>query len=238
MRSRPPEARVSALDWPALAAALDAEGAATTGKLLDAGACRALAALYDDDRRFRSRVVMARHGFGRGEYRYFAYPLPAPVAALRRALYAGLAPVANAWATRLCRVADFPPALDDYLARCRAAGQARPTPLMLRYGAGDYNALHRDLYGPLVFPIQATILLSRPVVDFSGGEFLLVEQRPRQQSVGRVVPLRQGEAVLFAVRDRPRAGARGFHRAAMRHGVSLVTRGRRLTLGLIFHDAC
>jgi uncharacterized protein len=238
MRSRPPEARVSALDWPALAATLDADGCATTGAILDARQCRDLASLYDDDGRFRSRVVMARHGFGRGEYKYLAYPLPPVVAALRQALYAGLAPIANSWARRLGLAADYPATLDAYLARCHAAGQTRPTPLLLRYGAGDYNCLHRDLYGPLVFPIQATILLSRPGADFAGGEFLLVEQRPRQQSVGRVVPLAQGEAVLFAVRDRPRAGARGFHRAAMRHGVSLITSGRRMTLGLIFHDAC
>lgn len=237
MTAGPIARRVAALDWPALAASLDEHGFATTGPLLTPSECRALVALYDDPARFRSRIVMARHGFGRGEYQYFAASLPPPVATLREALYRPLAPIANEWATRLGQAADYPPTLAAYLARCHEAGQTRPTPLLLRYGAGDYNCLHRDLYGPLVFPLQATILLARPGADFSGGEFLLVEQRPRQQSIGRVVPLGQGEAVIFAVRDRPRAGARGTYRASMRHGVSVVSRGRRTTLGLIFHDA-
>ncbi len=233
-------ARVAALPWDAIAADLDARGCATTGPLLSPDECTALAALYADapgGPRFRSTVSMQRHGFGRGEYKYFAYPLPAPVAALRQALYARLGPIADRWNHRLGRAERYPPALAGYLAACHAAGQDKPTPLLLRYGPGDYNCLHRDLYGPLVFPLQATILLSRPGADFAGGEFVLVEQRPRRQSRAEVVALAQGEAVLFAVNDRPAAGARGDHRVQMRHGVSRLHRGERLTLGVIFHDA-
>lgn len=217
--------------------ALDERGFALLPGLLTPPECRALATLYDEDAPFRSRVVMQRHGFGSGEYRYFAYPLPPLVEALRRALYPHLAPVANAWAERLGRTERYPATLDEQLARCRAAGQTRPTPLLLRYGAGDYNRLHQDLYGELVFPLQATVLLSEPGADFEGGELLLVEQKPRMQSRGEVVPLRQGDGVVFAVDERPAAGLRGFHRVRMRHGVATLRAGRRFTLGVIFHDA-
>jgi uncharacterized protein len=220
-----------------LAAALDRDGYAVLPGLLDADDCRALVSLYDERERFRSRVVMARHGYGSGEYKYFAYPLPPLVDALRRLLYPLLAPVANDWERKLGRAAAFPDTLDEYLARCHAAGQLRPTPLILKYGPGDYNCLHQDIYGELAFPLQATILLSRAGEDFSGGEFLLVEQRPRRQSKGEVVPLRQGDAVVFPVNHRPVAGARGFYRATMRHGVSRLRSGARFTLGVIFHDA-
>jgi len=226
-----------AADWERIGAELDAQGWSVVPGLLSAEQCAAAAALWDEEERFRSRVVMARHGFGRGEYRYLAYPLPGPVAALRTALYPRLAPVANRWHEALGLAPRFPAAHADYLARCHAAGQAKPTPLILRYGPGDYNALHRDLYGEHVFPLQAAILLSRPGVDFEGGEFLLAEQRPRMQSRGTVVPLGQGDAVIFAVRHRPVKGARGWYRTNMRHGVSTVRAGERLTLGLIFHDA-
>jgi uncharacterized protein len=237
---RPPElaeARIAAIDWPAVARSLDERGYATLAALLDADECRGLAALYADHDAFRSRVVMQRHGYGSGEYKYLRYPLPEPIAALRRALYPHLAAVANRWCERLREEERFPPALDDYLAACHRAGQQRPTPLILKYGAGDYNCLHQDLYGALVFPLQLTVLLSNPAEDFSGGEFLLVEQRPRMQSRGEVVPLRRGEAVIFPVHHRPVAGARGFHRVTMRHGVSRVRSGERYTLGIIFHDA-
>jgi hypothetical protein len=224
------------IDEPAIAEALNRDGFATL-KLLDAASCRALAALYDDDARFRSRVVMQRHNFGRGEYKYLAYPLPEPVAGLRTALYPALARVANAWRRALGEAAAFPATLDAYLAQCHAAGQARPTPLLLRYVAGDYNCLHQDLYGELVFPLQLTLLLSEPGRDFAGGEFVLVEQRPRAQSRAAVVPLSQGEAVIFPVHHRPVQGTRGYYRATMRHGVSRVHAGLRQTLGIIFHDA-
>ena len=230
-------ARVGALDWPGIAAALDARGCAATGALLTEAECAALAAGYDAESGFRSRVDMARHGFGQGEYKYFAYPLPASVAALRAALYPRLAAVANRWAAALGGEPAFPDAHGDYLARCHAAGQTRPTPLLLRYGPGDYNCLHQDLYGDLVFPLQATFLLSRPGADFSGGEFVLTEQRPRMQSRVEVVGLMQGEGVIFAVNQRPVQGARGVYRVAMRHGVSRLRAGRRHTLGVIFHDA-
>ena len=220
-----------------LAAAFDRDGYAVLPGLLDARECRALAALYDDREAFRSRVVMARHGFGQGEYKYLAYPLPPMVETLRQRLYRVVAPVANRWQQQLGLAANFPDTLDAYLARCHAAGQQRPTPLILKYGPGDYNCLHQDLYGELAFPIQATVLLSRPGEDFAGGEFLLIEQRPRRQSKGEVVPLKQGDAVLFPVNHRPVAGARGFYRVTMRHGVSRVHSGSRLTLGVIFHDA-
>lgn len=209
----------------------------TTLRLLDAATCRQLAALYDDETRFRSRVVMQRHNFGRGEYKYLAYPLPEPVAALRTALYPPLAAIANGWRTTLREAGRFPATLDAFLAECHAAGQTRPTPLLLRYGPDDFNCLHQDLYGPLVFPLQLTVLLSAPGEDFSGGEFVLVEQRPRAQSRPQVVPLSQGEAVIFPVHHRPAQGTRGPYRVTMRHGVSRVLSGQRHTLGIIFHDA-
>ncbi|MFI4949010.1 MAG: 2OG-Fe(II) oxygenase, partial [Alphaproteobacteria bacterium] len=218
-------------------AALDRDGYAVLPGLLDAEQCADLAALYDDRAAFRSRVVMARHGFGEGEYKYLAYPLPSVIADLRQSLYPLLAPLANRWRRQLGLEPNFPDALDDYLKRCHAAGQSRPTPLILKYGPGDYNCLHQDLYGELVFPLQATVLLSRPGEDFAGGEFLLVEQRPRRQSKGEVVPLRQGDAVVFPVNQRPVAGTRGYYWVTMRHGVSRVRSGRRFTLGIIFHDA-
>lgn len=229
--------RVAALESTSLAASLDAHGFATTGPLLDADDCAALAGAYGDDSRFRSRVVMARHGFGRGEYRYFAYPLPPIVQALRESMYPLLAPIARAWHTRMGLDAAVPLTLDAQLARCHSAGQSRPTPLLLRYDDGDHNCLHQDVYGEQVFPLQATVLLSKPGLEFDGGEFVLVEQRPRMQSRVHVVPLRQGEAVLFGVRHRPVRGSRGDYRVAMRHGVSTVRQGRRHTLGVIFHDA-
>jgi hypothetical protein len=205
--------------------------------LLDAADCRALAALYENEARFRSRVIMARHGYGQGEYKYFAYPLPDLVARLRGALYERLAPIANRWNEALRLAPRYPAAHADFLERCHRAGQTKPTPLLLRYAAGDYNRLHQDLYGEHVFPLQATILLSAPEQDFTGGEFVLVEQRPRMQSRAEIVPLAQGDAVVFAVHHRPAAGARGFHRVILRHGVSRLRSGHRMTLGVIFHDA-
>jgi hypothetical protein len=230
-------ARVAALDWAAVADALDAHGCAVVGPLLTPVECTALAARYDDDARFRNRIVMARHGFGRGEYKYFAYPLPDEVAALRAALYPPLVTIANRWNEAMGVALRYPDAHDDYLARCHAAGQTKPTPLLLRYGAGDYNCLHQDLYGEHAFPLQATVLLSRPGEDFSGGEFVLTEQRPRMQSRAEVVPLRQGEAVIFPVHHRPMPGTRGTYRVTMRHGVSRLRAGVRHTLGIILHDA-
>ncbi len=227
----------AAIDWARIAAALDAEGYATVPALLDAQECRDLAALYDAEGAFRSRVVMERHRFGRGEYKYLRYPLPAAVAALRQGLYPGLAAIAERWRRALGEDGGFPPSLDAYLEICHAAGQSRPTPLILKYEAGDYNCLHQDLYGALVFPLQLTVLLSDPAAEFTGGEFLLVEQRPRTQSKGEIVPLRQGEAVIFPMHHRPVFGTRGAYRAVMRHGVSRVRSGRRFTLGIIFHDA-
>lgn len=205
--------------------------------LIGASECRALSALWASQASFRKHIVMQRHGYGQGEYQYFAYPLPDSVERLRRALYPELARVANRWNEHLGQARRFPPTLEAWLEECHAGGQKRPTPLLLRYGPGDYNCLHRDLYGDLVFPLQATILLSAPEQDFSGGEFMLVEQRPRMQSRGEVVPLKQGAAVLFAVNERPVKGTRGWHRTAMRHGVSSVRHGERYTLGIIFHDA-
>jgi hypothetical protein len=225
------------LNWPDLLAGLDERGHAVLPGLLGERECKSVTALYDDEAVFRSRVIMARHNFGRGEYKYLRYPLPPLVADLREALYPALAPLANRWHERLGLDPGFPARLDAYLARCHAAGQQRPTPLILKYETGDYNCLHQDLYGELVFPIQATVLLSRPGEDFTGGEFLLVEQRPRMQSKGEVVPLGQGDAVLFAVNYRPVAGTRGDYRVTMRHGVSRLRSGQRLTLGIIFHDA-
>jgi len=217
--------------------ALDRDGYAVLPEVLDLEQCRALTALYDEREAFRSRVVMARHGFGEGEYKYLAYPLPAVVEQLRQSLYRLVAPAANRWQQRLGLTPTFPETLDDYLKRCHAAGQTRSTPLILKYGPGDYNCLHQDLYGELVFPLQATVLLSRPGADFTGGEFLLVEQRPRRQSKGEVVPLSQGDAVVFPVNHRPVAGTRGHYRVTMRHGVSRLRSGQRFTLGVIFHDA-
>jgi len=225
------------IDWTALARELDAHGCAIIPRLLPPDACDALAALYDAPTGFRSTVTMARHGFGRGEYRYFAYPLPEPVGSLRTALYPPLARIANAWNDALGEPARYPADHADYLARCHAAGQIRPTPLVLRYVAGDYNCLHQDLYGEQVFPLQAAVLLSEPGRDFEGGEFVLTEQRPRMQSRVEVVPLRQGDAVVFPVSQRPVRGSRGLYRVNMRHGVSRLRAGRRHTLGVIFHDA-
>lgn len=230
-------ARVAALDWSAIAATLDEQGWATTGTLLDPAQCAALGALYPVDGAFRSRVVMARHGYGQGEYRYFRYPLPETVAALRTAAYPHLARVANGWAEALDEAQHYPADHAAFLRRCHDAGQRRPTPLLLKYGPGDYNRLHQDLYGPLAFPLQMTVLLSRPDQDFAGGEFVLVEQKPRSQSRAVVVPLAQGEAAIFAVRHYPGRGARGFHRLTLRHGVSRLHAGQRFTLGVIFHDA-
>jgi len=229
--------RLAAISWPSLAASLDERGYAVTPRLLDAGECRALRALYADEGAFRSRIVMRRHRFGEGEYQYFRYPLPDIVEELRRGFYPGLAPLANRWRQALGEEGRFPPTLAAYLKHCHEAGQARPTPLLLKYGEGDYNCLHQDLYGGEVFPLQLTLLLSDPATDFAGGEFVLVEQRPRQQSKAEIVPLAQGEAVIFAVNHRPVHGTRGFYRAQLRHGVSRVRAGDRFTLGIIFHDA-
>jgi hypothetical protein len=229
--------RIAALDWDALAADLDAHGCATTPALLTPADCAALAASYDIDALFRSRVIMARHGFGRGEYKYFAYPLPDVIAALRAALYPRLAPIANRWNEAIGIAVRYPDEHEAFLTRCRKAGQSKPTPLLLQYGPGDYNCLHQDVYGEHVFPLQATVLLSRPSVDFTGGEFVLTEQRPRMQSRTEVVALRQGEAVIFPVRQRPVQGTRGVYRVNMRHGVSRLRSGRRHTAGIIFHDA-
>jgi hypothetical protein len=233
----PLPARIAAIDWNAKAKRLDNEGFVTTGTLLDKDECAAVAALYDDDSQFRSRIIMAQHNFGIGEYKYFDYPLPKIVQALRRSFYPKLARIANHWARLLGEGEGFPPNLPEYLQRCHDSGQQRPTPLLLKYGAGGYNCLHQDLYGDVVFPLQLTILLSSPQRDFDGGEFLLTEQRPRMQSRANVVPLAQGEAVIFAVQYRPLRGRRGYYRAAMRHGVSTIRKGSRLTLGIIFHDA-
>jgi uncharacterized protein len=231
-----PDTSPQALDQPRASAELSTNGY-TTLRLLDVATCRALAALYDDDARFRSRVVMQRHNYGRGEYKYLAYPLPEPVAQLRAMLYPPLAVIANEWRATLGEAGRFPATLDAFIAECHAAGQTRPTPLLLRYRADDFNCLHQDLYGPLVFPLQLTVLLSAPGEDFSGGEFVLVEQRPRAQSRPAVVPLSQGDAVIFPVHHRPAQGSRGPHRVTMRHGVSRIRSGLRQTLGIIFHDA-
>ena len=217
--------------------ALDGEGCAIVRGLLSPSQCREMASLYADAERFRSRVVMARHGFGRGEYQYFAYPLPGPIAELRTTLYPRLAEIANGWNAAMGIATRYPAEHAEFLARCHAAGQTRPTPLLLRYGEGDYNCLHQDLYGEHVFPLQVAILLSRPGVDFQGGEFVLTEQRPRMQTRPQVLDLRQGDAAVFAVHQRPVAGTRGVYRVNMRHGVSKLRAGERFTLGIIFHDA-
>jgi uncharacterized protein len=230
---------LDAVDWQEVEAALDRDGVAVLPQLLDTWACRTFAALYDDapEGTFRSRVIMARHGFGRGEYQYFDYPLPPLLPGLRAGLYAQLATIANRWNTTLGLPQRYPATHDEYLARCHAAGQVRATPLLLRYGEGDYNCMHQDLYGEHVFPLQVVVLLSQPGRDFEGGEFVLIEQRPRMQSRPLVVPLRQGDAAVFAVNQRPVQGTRGTYRVTMRHGVSRVRRGARSTLGIIFHDA-
>jgi uncharacterized protein len=230
-------ARASAVDWGRVAQDLDAGGSTVIERLLTRAECKALAALYPVPGLFRSRVVMARHGFGRGEYQYFSYPLPEIVADLRASLYTRLAPVANRWNAAMGAPARYPEEHAQYVARCHGAGQRRPTPLLLRYGAGDYNCLHQDLYGELVFPLQLTVLLSEPGRDFTGGEFVVTEQRPRMQSRAEVVPLNQGDAVVFAVNHRPVEGTRGVYRVKLRHGVSRVRSGNRCTLGIIFHDA-
>jgi uncharacterized protein len=229
--------RIAALDWDTVAGELDGHGCALLEGVLAADECEELAALYDREDRFRSRVIMARHGFGRGEYKYFADPLPDPVAELRRALYPPLAHVANRWNRAMGIEVSFPDDHAAFLDRCHRAGQTRPTPLLLLYGEGDYNCLHQDLYGEHVFPLQTTFLLSAPERDFTGGEFLLTEQRPRMQSRAEVVPLLQGDAVVFPVRQRPVEGTRGIYRVNLRHGVSRVRSGRRLAMGVIFHDA-
>ena len=224
-------------DWSRIADDLSARGSAVIERLVSPEECRALAALYPDDAHFRSRVVMRRHGFGEGEYKYFAYPLPPLIAGLRTALYAKLAPVANDWNARMGIAMRYPERHADFLTRCHDAGQRRPTPLLLQYQAGDYNCLHQDLYGELAFPLQATLLLSAPGEDFAGGEFVITEQRPRMQSRADVVPLAQGDVVIFAVHHRPVAGTRGTYRVNLRHGVSRLRAGQRHTLGIIFHDA-
>jgi uncharacterized protein len=231
------EARLDALDWPRVERDLDARGFATLGPLLDAAECAALIALYPDRERFRSRIVMERLRYGVGEYKYFARPMPDLVERLRVALYARLVATANRWSERLRLKDPYPPTLDEFLEHCRAHGQTKPTPLMLRYEAGGYNCLHQDLYGEVAFPLQFTCVLSKRGRDFDGGELMLVEQRPRAQSRGEAIALDQGEAIVFANRHRPAVGTRGFHRVTMRHGVSTVTAGVRYAMGVIFHDA-
>jgi hypothetical protein len=229
--------RIGRLDWERVVRDLDAQGNAVLEDVLSVDECQAIAALYPEEEHFRSRVVMGRHGFGRGEYKYFNYPLPEGVEGLRNALYPRLAPVANRWNMAMGLSVQYPERHADFIRRCHDAGQIRPTPLLLQYGEGDYNCLHQDLYGEHVFPIQVAILLSEPGEDFAGGEFVLTEQRPRMQSRPEVVPLRQGDAVAFAVHHRPVQGTRGAYRVNLRHGVSRLRSGRRHTLGIIFHDA-
>jgi hypothetical protein len=229
--------RVNALDWARISNDLDAQGSAVIERLVSAEECDVLAGLYVRDDIFRSRVVMARHGFGRGEYKYFSYPLPGIISELRTSIYPKLVATGNSWNEAMGMVVRYPEKLADFIKRCHEAGQLRPTPLLLQYELGDYNCLHQDLYGEHVFPIQVTILLSEPGRDFTGGEFVLTEQRPRMQSRPEVVPLRQGDAVVFAVHHRPVQGARGVYRVNLRHGVSRIRSGRRHTAGIIFHDA-
>lgn len=234
---RPLEQRIAQYDWDAVAANLNAYGCAVLEGLLTPNECQSAAALYAHDENFRSQVHMARHGFGKGEYKYFRYPLPALLNALRPALYARVVGVANDWNARMNIAARYPQRHADYLNLCHKAGQVRPTPLLLQYAPGDFNCLHQDLYGELAFPLQFTILLSEPGADFAGGEFVLTEQRPRMQSRVEVVPLQQGDAVVFAVNSRPVQGAKGVYRVKLRHGVSRVRSGQRHTIGIIFHDA-
>jgi uncharacterized protein len=230
--------RIDAIDWEAIATDLDSQGWAVIPGLLANSECNGIARMYDgNDEAFRSRVSMARHGFGQGEYRYFAYPLPALIEDVRTAIYPRLAPIASRWNERMGIDVRFPKSHAEFLERCHAAGQTRPTPSLLQYGPGDYNCLHQDLYGEHVFPLQATALLSKSGEDFQGGEFVLTEQRPRMQSRAAVVPLDKGDMVVFAVNSRPHKGARGDHRVVLRHGVSKVRAGRRHTVGIIFHDA-
>ena len=231
------QARLAALDWDHIDASLETEGCALIGPVLSPEECASLAATYDDGARFRSRIVMARHGFGQGEYKYFADPLPGLVASLRTTLYPRLAGIANRWNEAMGIGVRYPDLHAEFLERCHRAGQTKPTPLLLQYGEGDYNCLHQDLYGEHVFPLQVAFLLSMPGDDFAGGEFVLTEQRPRMQSRAEVVPLRQGEGVIFPVHHRPVRGTRGVYRVNMRHGVSRVRSGHRHTLGIIFHDA-
>ena len=230
-------ARVNAFDWQQIGRHLDEQGSVLLQGVLAPEECRALAALYTEESIFRSRVVMGRHGFGRGEYKYFSYPLPELIQGLRTALYPRLAPIANHWNTAMGIEVRYPESHDTFIRRCHDAGQTRPTPLLLQYGEGDFNCLHQDLYGEHVFPIQVAILLSEPQRDFTGGEFVLTEQRPRMQSRPEVVPLRQGDAVAFAVHHRPVQGTRGAYRVNLRHGVSRLRSGQRHTVGIIFHDA-
>jgi uncharacterized protein len=231
------DARMHAIDWTRVGAALDAHGYAMLDGVLSEEECEGIAGLYDGDARFRSRVVMARHGFGRGEYKYFSYPLPEIVADLRTSIYPRLVPIANRWNETMRIEVRYPGEHEKFLARCHAAGQTRPTPLLLQYGKDDFNALHQDLYGEHVFPFQVAFLLSKPGSDFTGGEFVLTEQRPRMQSRAEVVPLRQGDAVIFTVHHRPVQGTRGIYRVNLRHGVSRLRSGHRHTVGVIFHDA-
>jgi len=229
--------RVQTLDWEQIALNLNDQGSAVLERLIAPDECQQIAALYPQDKLFRSHIIMGRHGFGRGEYKYFAYPLPDLIADLRATLYERLAPVANQWNAAMGVEVQYPEEHEDFLGRCHAAGQIKPTPLLLQYGADDYNCLHQDLYGEHVFPIQVAILLSEPARDFTGGEFVLTEQRPRMQSRPEVVPLRQGDAVAFAVHHRPVQGAHSVYRVNLRHGVSRVRSGQRHTVGIIFHDA-
>jgi uncharacterized protein len=230
-------ARIRALDWGRVGQELDARGNAMLEGLLSPKECQALAALYSLDARFRTRVVMARHGFGRGEYKYFSYPLPDIIAGLRTGLYCHLAPIANRWNAAMGIDVRYPKEHSEFIARCHEAGQSKPTPLLLQYQTDDYNCLHQDVYGEHVFPLQVAILLSEPGRDFTGGEFVMTEQRPRMQSRVEVVPLRQGDGVVFTVRNRPVQGSRGAYRVNLRHGVSRIRSGHRHTVGIIFHDA-
>jgi len=229
--------RIAAVDWSQLGADLDAQGAAVIERLITPAECRALAALYPRDERFRSRVVMAQHGFGRGEYKYFRYPLPELIASLRETIYQQLAPIASRWYEAMSTTVRFPDEHDEFISPFHAAGQQRPTPLLLQYGADDYNCLHQDLYGEHVFPLQVVLLLSEPGRDFDGGEFVMTEQRPRMQSRPLVLPLREGDAAVIAVHHRPVQGTRGVYRVNLRHGVSRVRSGQRHAAGIIFHDA-
>jgi hypothetical protein len=234
---KPIQSRVESIDWTEAEAQLDAHGFAMLSDMLSAPECKMIAGLYDDDTRFRSKVTMSRHGFGRGEYKYYAYPLPKMIAELRSSLYPRLAPIADRWNETMGIQVRYPATHEEFIERCHAAGQTRPTPLLLKYGADDYNCLHQDLYGEHVFPFQVVFLLSEPGIDFTGGEFVLTEQRPRMQSRAEVVPLGRGDAAIFAVSHRPVAGSRGYYRVNLRHGVSRVRSGHRHTTGVIFHDA-